>query len=400
MRQRVSCIIIIAFLINIIYNQNEFQSRIHLYLDSLRLMCYVNKNCLYLSVNLESSFNYLTNVHYPNLSFNNEFSLNFPEHNLTVKTETITSSFQIKELDYCEINNFTFYRTEDNDMLSGVYETSLAFAYSIPHKSHSITHWLKSLNIISNLQFTIQYESKHYGIIHFGDIPSRIQNSTYTASTKVKGNKGLWGFSLDYVFIDHISYLSNNTYYSNNYPAHFASINKLILIPKEAYVFMLTNYFNDTLFNNTSCRKQSYGKMEVSCNCEIISSLSDIMFVINGYSFRFAASDLFDKHGDFPFFYIQMNEKEEWVFGNVFFSRYSVTFDYDNKELRMISKKRIEKIDLESLFPLKKTVTWIVVSVIGLALLVIVIYLRALFTMRKRKRIQKTVNLNREFLRI
>lgn len=258
----------------------------------------------------------------------------------------------------------------------------IALANKLHSKTHSVIHQLKDKGVIDKACFSFSTNQTN-GILYIGGVPSDITDSFYQISFNVLGKVNNWDCALTHVFIDNISYIYENSYHIVEEPTYFSSTQTFIEVPNHFYQRIITEVFNQTL-EQRRCVRKNYGNNEIECQCNIIKDFKPITFVIDGIAFLFKSEELFLPIEAICTFQIVSNLNDNhWILGITFTKKYITTFDYDNNKVIFHSKEQFTKVNLDSLFPTKKILKWVLI--IGSITLLIVIIKIVQIIMRKKK---------------
>ena len=193
----------------------------------------------------------------------------------------------------------------------------------------------------------------------------------------VKSEYGTWGCSLSHVFIDNISYVYNNIYYTNSHYACFDSGISGIHVPEDFFDFVKKHVFSEYI-KTDKCKNVLFGdQLFFTCNNEVLEMLPTISFVFDGIGYAVHMKELFTSFGTTADLEMGINHlrKDVFLFGNTFISLFNMTFDYKDGIVGFYSehKGRITKVDLEVLFP-KKRIVKIGCFMLGILLVGLFVY--------------------------
>jgi len=207
---------------------------------------------------------------------------------------------------------------------------------------------LKQKKIISTFYFSIKYENNNKGNIIIGDLPHLYDNTlseefyiysysylpSYQKSYDLKFNLVSYGnISIQYSTIINF----NNNYYG--------------LISNNQIKENIDNYFFEKYFKENKCFYDKFNENNniifYYCNKNVdISKFNDFNFYKKemNYTFSLNYKDLFIELDEKYYFLIffNKNEKSNWIFGEIFFRKYQMTFEQDKKLIGFyVGKKKI-----------------------------------------------------------
>ena len=274
---------------------------------------------------------------------------------------------------------------------------AIPFAFSFDDESFSLTHLLYKNNQIDKLSFTIinSKDFKNTKMI-FGNLPSQYLNNVSIANIKVKSKFNTWGAELSYVFIDSISYVYKNTFYTNEQYAYFDSTIKGIHVPEDFYDFVMKNMFSDAV-KEGKCKNVLFSERKFfACDREIIDSFPDLIFVFGNKGLKIPMKIMFEEYGITADVLILKNEivKNTFAFGNYFLNQFIVNFNYDNSSISFISNfDNIIDVDINLLFPKRRLLFFGMIIFAIILLIFLFRYCRRRYIFHKKNIIKTKINL-------
>ena len=290
----------------------------------------------------------------------------------------IINSITFPYFSFYELTYSNQHLYSDNDIL--------AFNYVITPDS-SLTHYLYKNDYITHLSFALIHTEHKKGKIVFGILPKELDSQhKYNGKCKVtKSTYGTWGCELSHIFIDDISYVYDNIYYTNSYHACFDSGISGIHVPQDFYDFIMKHVFSEYI-KADKCKDVLFSEqLFFTCDNDVLEMLPTINFVFDGMGYVVHMKELFSFFGQSADFVIRVNriKTDVFLFGNTFISLFNMMFDYEDGIVGLYSKNegRIIKVDLEGLFPKKR--------ILKMGCFILVVVLVGLFVyrwVRRRKR--------------
>ena len=207
-----------------------------------------NKKSLSLPINTCSQYSFVTSTVFLPESESTKTLLKFNFLHKELKYEGFHYNEFLTIFPTILVNNFHIFYLPIYDYEIQDDLQAIPFAFSFDDESFSLTHLLYKNNQIDKLSFTIinSKDFKNTKMI-FGNLPSQYLNNVSIANIKVKSKFNTWGAELSYVFIDSISYVYKNTFYTNEQYAYFDSTIKGIHVPEDFYDFVMKNMFSDAV---------------------------------------------------------------------------------------------------------------------------------------------------------
>ena len=295
------------------------------------------------------------------------------------------------------VNNFHIFYLPIYDYEIQDDLQAIPFAFSFDDESFSLTHLLYKNNQIDKLSFTIinSKDFKNTKMI-FGNLPSQYLNNVSIANIKVKSKFNTWGAELSYVFIDSISYVYKNTFYTNEQYAYFDSTIKGIHVPEDFYDFVMKNMFSDAV-KEGKCKNVLFSERKFfACDREIIDSFPDLIFVFGNKGLKIPMKIMFEEYGITADVLILKNEivKNTFAFGNYFLNQFIVNFNYDNSSISFISNfDNIIDVDINLLFPKRRLLFFGMIIFAIILLIFLFRYCRRRYIFHKKNIIKTKINL-------
>lgn len=295
------------------------------------------------------------------------------------------------------VNNFHIFYLPIYDYEIQDDLQAIPFAFSFDDESFSLTHLLYKNNQIDKLSFTIinSKDFKNTKMI-FGNLPSQYLNNVSIANIEVKSKFNTWGAELSYVFIDSISYVYKNTFYTNEQYAYFDSTIKGIHVPEDFYDFVMKNMFSDAV-KEGKCKNVLFSERKFfACDREIIDSFPDLIFVFGNKGLKIPMKIMFEEYGITADVLILKNEivKNTFAFGNYFLNQFIVNFNYDNSSISFISNfDNIIDVDINLLFPKRRLLFFGMIIFAIILLLFLFRYCRRRYIFHKKNIIKTKINL-------
>jgi hypothetical protein len=282
----------------------------------------------------------------------------------------IINSITLPYFSFYELPYSNQHLYSDNDIL--------AFNYAITPDS-SLTHSLYKNEHISHLSFSLIHTEYKKGKIIFGLLPQELASQhKYNGQCKVtKSTYGTWGCELSHVFIDDISYVYNNIYYTNSHYACFDSGISGIHVPQDFFEFVMKHVFSEYIKTN-KCKDVLFSEqMFFTCDNDVLEMLPTLSFVFDGKGYVVHMKEMFSFFGETADFVMGVNriKKDVFLFGNTFVSLFNMTFDYENGIVGFYSQNEgsVIDVDLEGLFP-KRRILKMGFIILGLVLIGLFVY--------------------------
>jgi hypothetical protein len=230
-----------------------------------------------------------------------------------------------------------------------------AFGPHINNSMHSITHSLKNRGYTKSNKFSFLFEKDNTtyctigGRIYFGDIDSQILKAyKYKSEMKINNNEmTVWNCNVSYIFWNYGQFVINNNY--NNilhkpYIAYFDTLTEYIELPHDMFAYIEEEYLGKYI-KNRKCKKYEYSFKEYSCDCSIINSFDDLVFLIDNVAYVFTYKDLFFHHDYYCVFIVTLNDNpnkfNSIILGSKFISKYISEFNYNATSITFYSQNKL-----------------------------------------------------------
>ena len=280
---------------------------------------------------------------------------NFTYYNNTVKAYLLqdTISFNDRNKGSVSLMNFQFYYASKYDIATMKRE-SISFGYKINPKG-SLTHLLYNNKKISKLSYAFEPSSMFDGILHFGEL-----NDTLLKEHPNKGkcdvidykDKSEWGCKMSSISIGEQTLQMNgiDAYFNVGY--YHISVPDYVL---RSLVYEIRKYGLCT----------EYVTMELFsliCDKNGVDKAGNITLGLGNYEYFLNIRSLFDcsRQRCFSLIINEREYKNQVILGNEFLHRFLSIFDYQNKQVYLLSKENI----ISRRFPKEKILLLIIVVTI------------------------------------
>lgn len=250
--------------------------------------------------------------------------------------------------DYFYIRNYKmrlpFFFTKDVS-IHRHYSEAFGFAFYFFDEEFSIVHHLYKKKITDDLKFSFTEQKDGKGNVYIGGTPD-ISSYLYKGNCSVNESYTSWGCNIDKVIMSRYEKGNDkiiNVINVNHTYAFFQSSQHMIYVPEKFIMFLVNNTFKEFI-KKSYCEyheRFAYNDDGITCNCDVVSKLPNISFVIGGYQYKIEPFYLFQFYDDsLCEFLIASNPYKTvyWMFGYVFFERFVSVFDYKRKEISFYSK--------------------------------------------------------------
>lgn len=229
--------------------------------------------------------------------------------------------------DIIEINNQTFHTNFTFFYFKGYINgrNSIALAYRMFDSQYSIINNLYEQKNISKNQFGLRFISRTSGILSIGGFDNNINQNMKSVTCKINTNYIAWGCAVSKTIFGEDEYTS---YYS-----FFDTTRDGIIAPEVVYNAIMENIISKFI-ENKKCEFNEFKQKEkfVICDCNIVNSFPDLIFIIEGVSYKMSKRDLFDFGLRCRFILsVGFEVNNIWVFGNSFIRKFPLLFDYQSK---------------------------------------------------------------------
>ena len=319
------------------------------------------KRCVYISDylsqynrNLSNTFNY-TNYYTSQMS-------EFLGYKGCSAEDTIYAYTDLNLSNFSKFSQIGFYLGSDaNDSLCGVIGFRMDNFATFCRESNNIIKSFKSLDIISNYQWILNYTSENEGMLILGGNLSELitnfdERKLYSTYSSMGGASFPWMVKISKIECG-----------ENNYTINFMEINGefdndcSLIIGSHSYMnYVENNFFNkykNICFRNLinygtnnynyyvfECDKQKFGKNDINN----FTSLS-FRFRNSENKFTFMGKDLF-METNYKFFFriiFSFSWKDSWIFGKPFFKKFPTSIDYEKKIIYIYNNNEIEGNEVE-----------------------------------------------------
>ena len=243
------------------------------------------------------------------------------------------------------IKDYHYYLTNSHnfDLINGK-SIGFGFAFKFEDERFSLIHQLFSQGKISKKAFGIgdYITQSEYGDLYYGGIPEEdIQNKQFKGKCKVNPSYSTWSCKL--ISVD----IGGNSYYTENEHMYFQTNSKFMIVPKKFLLFL-----NFTILKqfNGNCFFREYGNAIHTFKCinDIVYVLPNYTFVFDDYTFSIPMKEFFQLGNEISESILLSDtkitgDKDIWVFGNHFLSKYIKLFDYDDESITFYSDQYLIK---------------------------------------------------------
>ena len=325
---------------------------------------------LELPINLSSQYTIVTSSSFRISPETKSSPLRIPYLNEKIDLETAYyNKDNVSIFPAVNLYSFPFYYIQ---YFSSNFDTrleSIPFAFKFDDESFSVTHQLFNKKLISHLSFALISEENNKKSLVFGKNPSKMKTHSSSAQLKVKSEYNTWGSELSYIFLDKISYISKNTFYTNKYYTFFDAGLKGIHVPADFYQFVMDNIFKSYVEKN-KCRDVIFSEATFFvCDTDIIGTFPDLIFVFENQAIKLPMKKVFAPMGSTSDLLMVPNTiiNDTFILGNSFISEYDAMFDYQEKKISFYSNnRRIETVNFAILFPQKKIIVLIALGLVAI----------------------------------
>ena len=280
---------------------------------------------------------------------------------------------------------------------------------------------LKHKNLISNLIFSIKYESDDKGKLYIGAYPHIIDSNKYKENYFKVDNAAQIYTKIEWALNFQEIKLGTNSIESNCKAFLYLEIG-YIIGTKHFFDFLLSLDIWNKYFNNDKCHKTKFNIDDYEKNI-VDSKLADEFTLyycdkdiditkINigeltfldksiSYSFNFSFSELWEEKNGYKYFKIIQHDyyNEFWYFGKPFFKKFQMVFDYDNKKIGLYTQI-IENGQIDNNNNKKQNIYIYILIIIGLVIIIvglIIILIKYYKKFSKRKRANELLDDNYDY---
>ena len=283
-----------------------------------------------------------------------------------------------------KIDNFTFIlgteTKKEKEKISG--EIGLKLSLPFNNEKVNFINNIKNKKITKIYPFSIKYNNKNENIgeFTFGNYYHNFDHNYNEKDFKIM-KVGIPRSDIEWQLHFHIIYMNNELVSRNNIvdlSYEFGLILGTFFYYNKIKEFYFNNYTNDCIekkYNN-----DNYIYFECSSNIDI-NKFPELKFINNGfdYNFTFNGNDLFYKFKDKYFFQIifQNSPSVIWKFGKLYFKKYQIFFDNDNKIIGLYPYS----ISYSNKF----NYNWFIVIILLIIIIGLLIYIKLYSRFRKKK---------------
>ena len=283
-----------------------------------------------------------------------------------------------------KIENFTFLLVTETKKEKEKISGEIGLKLSLPYSDENVNfiNNMKNKKITQNYPFSIKYNNKNENIgeFTFGNYYHNFDQNYKEKDFKIM-RVGIPKRDIQWQLLFHKININNELLSRNNIvdlSYEFGLILGTFFYYNKMKEFYFNNYTNDCiekLFNN-----DNYIYFE--CNSKIdINKFPDLIFINDGFDFNFTfnGNDLFYKFKDKYYFQIifQKSPTVIWKFGKLFFKKYHIFFDKDNKII--------------GLYPYffsysnNFNYNWFIVIILSIIIIGLLIYIKFYVNFKKKK---------------
>ena len=283
-----------------------------------------------------------------------------------------------------KIDNFTFIlgteTKKEKEKISG--EIGLKLSLPFNNEKVNFINNIKNKKITKIYPFSIKYNNKNENIgeFTFGNYYHNFDHNYNEKDFKIM-KVGIPRSDIQWQLHFHIIYMNNELVSRNNIvdlSYEFGLILGTFFYYNKIKEFYFNNYTNDCIekkYNN-----DNYIYFECSSNIDI-NKFPELKFINDGFDFNFTfnGNDLFYKFKDKYYFQIifQKSPTVIWKFGKLFFKKYHIFFDKDNKII--------------GLYPYffsysnNFNYNWFIVIILSIIIIGLLIYIKFYVNFKKKK---------------
>ena len=320
-----------------------------------------SKKCVYTSEylsqynrNLSNTFNY-TNYY---ISQMNEFV----GYKGCSAEDTIYAYTDLSLYNLSKFSKIGFYLGSDvNDSICGIMGFRMDNYATFCRESNNIIKSFKSLDIINNYQWVLNYTSENEGMLILGGNLSELitnfdDKKLYNTYSPIGGASFPWMAKISKIECGENNYTINSMEVNGEFDNDCS-----LIIGSDSYMkYIENNFFNkykNVCFRNLinygtnnykyyvfECDKEKFGKNDINN----FISLS-FRFRNSENKFIFIGNDLFVETNYKFFFRIIFSSswKDSWIFGKPFFKKFPTSIDYEKKMIYIYNNNEIERKEVE-----------------------------------------------------
>ena len=242
------------------------------------------------------------------------------ENEKNVQYQIIQDQFHLLDSKYI-LKDFNFYLTKSTRV---TFEAILSLSFKYDDYDYSLVYQLYNKGVIDKKQFGMKltYDILQ-GTFYLGGLPQMLVGNLIQNKLIVNDKYSTWGYNIERIIV------GKHTFYTKDY-VYLQSTQKAIYVKRDFYEF-----YNNTIlkeyYDNNTCYIRDIRDYRVKCIGREIKYLPPIEVIIQGYKFTIDKNNIFTCYLDICS--LDMEIREQWVFGTSFYERYITLFDYDDKSV-------------------------------------------------------------------
>ena len=274
--------------------------------------------------------------------------------------------------------------TEKNKNISGEIGLNIINPLFI-----SFINQLKNKKLIKNYIFSLKYTTENEGEFHLGNY-YHLYDDEYNENEFKKVEVGL----PQSTYIDKWELFFYKIILSNG---NNTNTNNVLLSYEFGLIYGTYNYYNliiEIYFKKfgTNCEQKYFGEKEFYFVCENdinLEKFPDLIFIQYDFNFTLTKDELWKKFENKYYFLVIFSEevKQEWILGKIFFKKYTIIFNSDEKIVGFYNNfKNRKNKNINKSKTFKISLSWILVIVLIFLLLLSIIYLVYYIKYKERKK--------------
>ncbi len=370
-------------------NNDNFDFIEYLYNNSNYFNISIGNPIQNLTCNLvfENSYFYISEDYF-NYKLSNTYKINDNE-NIIYLFSTQYFVNGIDSIESINLNNslkenLSFILVNKKDLNKDLNIKNCNFGLQLGDNDYNIIMQLKEKNITNSNIFSFNYnENDDNGYLIIDKINNNENMNVIQTSSK-------WKINFDNIQI-------NNYSLSKIFEVELSIEFNGILGTKEYLKIINTTFFNKNKcsFNKNNVYNYFYYICEKNINLKLFPKLIFYLKNIN-YNFEFTYNELFKEINNKYYFLIIFHSNiliKKWIFGEIFFKKYKLFFDYDNKII--LFEKKIKKNKIKF-----KLTYLIIILLICIILILLKFIIKLLLKHRKIKAYELEENFDYNFKKI
>lgn len=318
---------------------------------------------------------------------NNTFSPKNYDYNHAFLGEDIISIKNISNKDF-SLDRFHFFLannlTENNTNISGEIGLNIMNAIFL-----NFINQLKDKKFIKDYIFSLKYNKEEEGEFHLGNYIHYYDNNFNGSDFKtleVGLPQRAYIDNWELTFFKIILGTGNNTF--TNYA--LLSYEFGLIYGASKYYKLIKEIFFDKLGKKCEIKKFRKNDFYYACDDDInLQNFPDLIFVKYEINFIFTKNELFRKFDGKYYFLIVFSEeeKEEWILGKIFFKKYIISFNPNEKIIGFYTnfKNKDKNNDIKhNKFSI--SLSWILVILLFILLTITIIYIIYYLNIKTRKK--------------